>query len=137
MIEAKKMEMPNNLMQLNFIKELALYPEKRVILQDIAVCYYSLNDKKPLFHTYEYLTIQILMMEKQNICYRVVNHKIQDKTNSCKYLNLTPKNFPGSKELFNQLCQILTTMQNIIANNYPIYFNEKSIRSIKSSFERK
>jgi tetratricopeptide (TPR) repeat protein len=31
-------------------KELALYPEKRVILQDIAVCYYSSNDTKPLFH---------------------------------------------------------------------------------------
>jgi hypothetical protein len=66
---------------MNFIKkELALYPEKRVILQDIAVCYYSLNDTKPLFHTYyEYLTIQILMMEKQNICYRVAITKYKTK----------------------------------------------------------
>jgi tetratricopeptide (TPR) repeat protein len=37
-------------------KELALYPEKRVILQDIAVCYYSLNDTKPSY----FIPIRIL-----------------------------------------------------------------------------
>jgi hypothetical protein len=37
MIEAKKWRCNNLIKQLNFIKELALYPEKRVILQDIGV----------------------------------------------------------------------------------------------------
>jgi hypothetical protein len=89
MIEAKKMEMPNNLIkQLNFIKELALYPEKRVILQDIAVCYYSLNDTKTISYLLRILDDPNLNDGKTEYLLSGCYHKIQDKTNSCKYLNL-------------------------------------------------
>jgi tetratricopeptide (TPR) repeat protein len=109
MIEAKKMgdaKQFDKAIEL-YKKELALYPEKRVILQDIAVCYYSLNDTKTaISYLLRILNDPNLNDGKTEYLLSGCYHKIQDKTNSCKYLNLAiAKNFPGSKELFNQLCQ--------------------------------
>ncbi|MFV8353434.1 O-antigen ligase family protein [Flavobacterium sp. XS2P14] len=109
MIEAKKMgdaKQFDKAIEL-YKKELTLYPEKRVILQDIAVCYYSLNDTKTaISYLLRILNDPNLNDGKTEYLLAGCYHKIQDKTNSCKYLNLAiAKNFPGSKELFNQLCQ--------------------------------
>ncbi len=88
-------------------KEFAIYPEKKVILQDIAVCYYSLNDTKTaISYLLRILNDPNLNDGKTEYLLSGCYHKMQDKTNSCKYLNLAvAKNFLGSKELFNQLCQ--------------------------------
>lgn len=88
-------------------KEFAIYPEKKVILQDIAVCYYSLNNTKTaISYLLRILNDPNLNDGKTEYLLSGCYHKMQDKTNSCKYLNLAvAKNFPGTKELYNQLCQ--------------------------------
>ena len=101
--EAKQFEKAIVLYQ----KELALHPEKKVILQDIAVCNYSLNKyETAISYLLKIINEPTLNDGKTEYLLSGCYFKIQDKTNSCKYLKLAvAKNFPGSKDLFNQICQ--------------------------------
>ncbi len=109
MIEAKKMgdaKQFDKAIEL-YKKELTLNPEKKVIYQDIAVCYFSLNKSETaISYLLKIVNEPTLNDGKTEYLLSGCYYKIQDKINSCKYLNLASnKNFPGSKELLNQICK--------------------------------
>lgn len=109
MIEAKKMgdaKQFDKAIEL-YQKELVLHPEKKVIYQDIAICYFSLNkNETAVSYLLKIVNEPALNDGKTEYLLSGCYYKMQDKTNSCKYLNLAvTKKFPGSQELLKQLCQ--------------------------------
>ncbi len=109
MVDAKKMGDQNQ-----FEKAIELYkkafeqsPEKRVILQDIGVCYYKLN-KPDSAIKYLKQTLGDANLEPGKTEYLLAGcyFNLKDKENGCKYLTIaSDKKFPNTEPLLNQLCK--------------------------------
>ncbi len=109
MIEAKKLGDAKQFEKaiVLYEKELALHPEKKVIYQDIAVCYFSLNrSETAISYLLKIVNEPTLNDGKTEYLLSGCYYKMQDKTNACKYLGIAVnKNYPGTIDLFNKLCK--------------------------------
>lgn len=109
MVEAKKLGD-----QLKFEKAIEFYkmasqenPEKRIILQDIGICYYKLN-KIDLAIKYLKQTLNDPNLESGKTEYLLAGcyMNLKDKENGCKYLTIAfDKKYPNTEVLLNQLCK--------------------------------
>jgi tetratricopeptide (TPR) repeat protein len=109
MIEAKKLGDAKQFEKaiVLYEKELALHPEKKVIYQDIAVCYFSLNKSETaISYLLKIVNEPTLNDGKTEYLLSGCYYKMQDKTNACNYLSIAVnKNYPGTTDLFNKLCK--------------------------------
>lgn len=109
MLEAKKMGDAQQ-----FDKAIVLYnkafkenPEKVVILQDIAVCYYQLDKPEIAINYLERILNNPRLNDgKTEYLLSGCYFKIKDKTNGCNYLNIAfNKKYPNTEQLLNQFCK--------------------------------
>jgi tetratricopeptide (TPR) repeat protein len=109
MLEAKKMGDAQQ-----FEKAIVLYnkafkenPEKVVILQDIAVCYYQLDKPEIAINYLERILNNPRLNDgKTEYLLSGCYFKIKDKTNGCNYLNIAfNKKYPNTEQLLNQFCK--------------------------------
>ncbi|RKS94181.1 O-antigen ligase [Flavobacterium limicola] len=109
MLEAKKMGDAQQ-----FEKAIVLYnkafkenPEKVVILQDIAVCYYRLDNPQIAINYLKKIENNPSLNDgKTEYLLSGCYFKIKDKTNGCNYLNIAfNKKYPNTEQLLNQLCK--------------------------------
>lgn len=109
MVEAKKMgdaKQFEKAIEL-YKKELTLNPEKKVIYQDLAVCYFNLNKNETAISCLlKIINEPTLNDGKTEYLLSGCYYKMQDKSNACKYLALAvAKKYPGTQDLFNKLCK--------------------------------
>ncbi|MFN7100540.1 MAG: O-antigen ligase family protein [Flavobacterium sp.] len=109
MVEAKKMgeaKQFEKAIEL-YKKELTVNPEKKVIYQDIAICYFNLNkNETAINYLLKIVSDPTLNDGKTEYLLSGCYYKMQDKTNACKYLALAvDKKYPGTKDLFDKLCK--------------------------------
>ena len=109
MLEAKKMGDAQQ-----FDKAIVLYnkafkenPEKVVILQDIAVCYYQLDKPEIAINYLERILNNPRLNDgKTEYLLSGCYFKIKDKKNGCNYLNIAfNKKYPNTEQLLNQFCK--------------------------------